>query len=457
MLFNSTLFLFLFLPVTLLAFYTVPPAWRMGVLGAASLVFYGAARLTPLVFLILSCLWAFAMAFLLYRHTSRWLLALGVSFPLAVLFLFRYLGFTLDSLGVDEAGRQPFYFFLSVLLPAGISFYTFQILAYTIDVRDHNRAQPDRNILHFITFISFFPQLIAGPIVRYHQIADQLRAVTRQRHLDPDVAGGVKLLAVGLFGKVFFADMLGIIQERYDVQGAASALDASLSVLAYSLRIYYDFWAYSIIAIGLAKLFAISLPRNFREPYLSRNPREFWRRWHVTLSYFLRDYVYIRLGGNQAYARNILFVFALCGLWHGAGWNFVVWGLYHAVLVLAYTAVAPAWDRMPAWLQMSLTFLLVSLGWPLFYLGFADYGLLMKTIFWSGAWTPQAFGPLEWSFTLAVTAWTFLAREDRWLHGTDGVTSALGRVIGHPVAWAGMVYLSVLFFSWSKTFIYFRF
>ncbi|MCA9054028.1 MAG: hypothetical protein KDA75_09340, partial [Planctomycetaceae bacterium] len=125
----------------------------------------------------------------------------------------------------------------------------------------------------------------------------------------------------------------GIIQERYDVQGAASALDASLSVLAYSLRIYYDFWAYSIIAIGLAKLFAISLPRNFREPYLSRNPREFWRRWHVTLSYFLRDYVYIRLGGNQAYARNILFVFALCGLWHGAGWNFVLWGGLHGLLL----------------------------------------------------------------------------------------------------------------------------
>ena len=214
------------------------------------------------------------------------------------------------------------------------------------------------------------------------------------------------------------------------------------------------------MAIGLAKLFSIDLPRNFREPYLAANPQDFWRRWHVTLSYWLRDYVYMRLGGNRAYIRNIVIVFLACGLWHGAGWNFVIWGAYHAVLVAGYRLVSPWWDRLPGWAGITLTFLLVSLGWPLFNGGISEYAELMATIFafdFSGESTVRNF---SWILLGLVAAVTFLTREDKWLFNTDGARTGwklLPKLADSPASYAAVLSLAVVCLRYRDTFIYFRF
>lgn len=451
MLFNSHLFLFIFLPVVLIAFYTVPPNFRLAVLLVSSLVFYGMAGTIPLIFMIASISWAFVTAFIFRRFHNRLGLAFAVMFPLAVLFLFRYLDFTLDSLNLSEEERQPFQFFLSVILPAGISFYTFQIVSYSIDVFDR-REPVEKNALKLATFISFFPQLIAGPILRYGQIAGQLERISSERHLSPDFVGGIKFISVGLFAKIFFADFLSKPQERFSVIDNTSSLDALFAILAYSFRIYYDFWAYSIIAIGLAKLFSISLPRNFEEPYLSLNPKDFWRRWHITLSYWIRDYVYIKLGGRERRIRNIIIAFLVVGLWHGAGWNFVLWGALHAIYVLVYDFLEKPWSRMPQFFQVLLTFSLVTLAWPLFFLGFEEYLMILDQLFITGSFTSVAYGLKQWAYLAVVAIWLFLMRESRWLFN-----EAPARVFDSPILYGLLLTMSVLFFSWGETFIYFRF
>jgi alginate O-acetyltransferase complex protein AlgI len=206
------------------------------------------------------------------------------------------------------------------------------------------------------------------------------------------------------------------------------------------------------MAIGLGQLFCIELPVNFREPYLSRNPREFWQRWHVTLSYWLRDYVYIRMGGRDAYIRNILVVFALVGLWHGAGWNFVAWGTYHAILVILYHLTASAWDRLPQPIAVALTFILVSFGWPLFFLSLEKYILFLGHLA-TAPWHTSVYRPTDWLYLAAIGFVTFGLRERNWLYSESG-----GRnFTDSPIVLASLMFGGLLFLSWSTTFIYFRF
>jgi alginate O-acetyltransferase complex protein AlgI len=401
---------------------------------------------------VASIIWAWLTAFVCYRRPNYWSVGLVSSFPLAVLFLFKYLSFSLDSLGVPPEHRTYFSFFLSVVLPAGISFYTFEIISYGFDIAD-GRQRPERKFLPLAIHISFFPQLIAGPILRYEQISKQLERISSTQHIRPNLARGLKYFSVGLFGKIFVADILAAFSKfNFDLATNRSSLDATFSVFAYSFRIYYDFWAYSLMAMGLALMFAIELPRNFVQPYRSVNPRDFWRRWHVTLSFWLRDYVYIRLRGNQRYVRNIVIVFLACGLWHGAGWNFVVWGLYHALLVLGYHYVRGPWDRLPRLLQVGLTFVLISLGWPLFYSDFSQYLQLMTQMFSFSAETAVRFGPAHWAYLTCIAVWTFGQREEHWLYNAEP-----RQVADWPVLHAGLACAAVLFFSYRETFIYFRF
>jgi alginate O-acetyltransferase complex protein AlgI len=283
----------------------------------------------------------------------------------------------------------------------------------------------------------------------------QLEALRTQAKLKPNLVGAFKFLSVGLFAKVFLADIsgMGVSRGLSAPLESLTKLDQLTQIGFWSMQIYYDFWAYSIMAIGLGRLFCIELPVNFREPYLSANPREFWRRWHVTLSYWLRDYVYIRMGGNKAYVRNIVIVFALVGLWHGAGWNFVVWGLYHGALVVGYHFAAPLWDRLPRALAIGLTFVLVSLGWPLFFLSLSDYAAFLTHLM--GA--PIGMGvyrPFDWLYLAFVLAATFGLREARWLHNDSSRPHVLADspVFAGVLAFAGLTFLSL-----STTFIYFRF
>ncbi|MDJ0951658.1 MAG: MBOAT family O-acyltransferase [Alphaproteobacteria bacterium] len=439
------------MPITVGLFYVLPAMLRLPLLCVASSIFYAASGLIPFYFMVAAVVWGFVTAFVIALWRRGIMIWLGISVPLLILFAFKYLDFVLNTVAAGPGARDFLIFFLSVVLPAGISFYTFQIVAYSIDVYD-GTIEPERNFFKFYAFVSLFPQLIAGPIVRYRQIRDQLTMISTEQRLRPDLITGLKFICVGLFGKIFFADFLGTFLSNFNVETNTSAADAAFNVLAYSFQIYYDFWAYSIIAIGLGKLLCIDLPINFREPYLSPNPREFWRRWHMTLSYWLRDYAYLRLGGNKVYVRNILIVFLLVGLWHGAGWNFVAWGGYHGILVLTYHASRKHWDRLPHALQVGTTFTLVTLGWPLFQMGFEGYVSLIVQMFSLENLTPSVFGAKHWLYVALVAAFTFLAREKWWLYN-----EIRRPVLDWPVTHAGLAMMAILFLEYRMTFIYFRF
>lgn len=453
MLFNSISFLFFFLPAVLLAFHLAPPFLRLPILLLASLVFYSVSGLVPLYFLLAAIAWGWGCAFLPTALPKRVRVITALFVPMGALFVFKYLGFALDTLGVDGEARDPFLPVLAILLPAGISFYTFQVVSYSLDALDGVLPR-ERSLLKFGCYISAFPQLIAGPIVRYADMKPQLDRIATQPQLAPDYVNGIKFIAFGLFGKVFAADILRMFHGNHlavDFAERGTSTDALFVISAYSFQIYYDFWAYSLMAIGLGRLFAINLPINFNEPYIANNPKDFWRRWHITLSSWLRDYVYIKLGGNERYIRNILIVFAVTGLWHGAGWNFVIWGLYHAALVLGYHATRGVWDRLPSLAQRALTFVLVSLGWPLFFADVAEYLEILKVLI-QGDIDFFVYGTRHWLYLGAIAAFTFLVRERHWLYNETP-----SRLFDNPVVHAVAFILPVAFLSFSGTFIYFRF
>jgi len=452
--FNSLEFLILFLPATLLAFYSAPRGLRLWVIAGSSLVFYGLSGLEVLIAFLIAIGWTYCAAFLVEKRAKAPTIVLAISLPLFVLVMFKYLNFILNTVQAGPDTRDHFWFFLSILLPAGISFYTFELVSYSIDVADR-KFNAERDPLRFISFATFFPHLIAGPIMRYADLCDQLRALQETPTLQPKLASGFKLLSIGLFFKIFVADVCGMIVARLSgvAQGQLMAFDQLGKIACWSFQIYYDFWAYSVMAIGLGRLFCIELPINFLEPYLSKNPREFWRRWHVTLSYWLRDYVYLRMGGRDDYIRNILIVFALVGLWHGAGWNFVAWGIYHGLLVILYHFTAPLWDRLPRPFAIALTFVLVSLGWPLFFLSLDQYAAFLAHTA-TAPWGASTFRLHHLLFLAIVGFVTFGLRERNWLYNEP---TSRNPVSDSPVLMASLMFLGLVFISLSRTFIYFRF
>jgi len=452
--FNSLEFLILFLPITFVAFYAVPMRLRLWILVFASLVFYGISGFEVLVAFVIAIIWGYCTAFLLVQWPRPLAIIVAISVPALILMMFKYLTFIMDSIYAGPQARDHFWFFFSVLLPAGISFYTFEIVSYSLDVAD-GKIEPDRDLLRFTSFATFFPHLIAGPIMRYADMRQQLLILQSVQILQPKVVSGLKLLSIGLFFKIFVADISGMkVAKATDVPlERLTAIDQLTQIQFWTSQIYYDFWAYSVMAIGLGRLFCIELPVNFREPYLSRNPREFWQRWHVTLSYWLRDYVYIRMGGRDAYVRNILIVFALVGLWHGAGWNFVAWGTYHAILVIVYHFTASAWDRLPKPIAIALTFILVSFGWPLFFLSLEKYALFLGHLATAPWQHTTVYRPTDWLYLAAVGFVTFGLRERNWLYSESGGQN----VVDSPIVWAFLMFGGLLFLSSSSTFIYFRF
>ena len=371
MVFSSLTFLLLFLPL-LLALYFVSRnlRWRNAILLLFSLLFYAWGEPKWILCMLGATLINYGVAFGIVRARTaaakRAFLALGAAATLGALFWFKYASFFLSTVysvfGVSA--QVP-----AVRLPIGISFYTFQILTYAVDVY-RGKAPVQKNPLRLLLYVSCFPQLIAGPIVQYADIAEQL---TDRTTTVWDFSEGIGRFSVGLAKKVLLANLCGKAVETLLPQGVAlSAAGAWLSGLLYTFQIYFDFSAYSDMAIGLGRILGFTYRENFRYPYVSASVSEFWRRWHISLGSFFRDYVYIPLGGNRKGAartvRNLLIVWLLTGLWHGASWNFVLWGLYYGVWVLLERFVlARVLDRIPKALRMAGTFLLAMTGWILFY------------------------------------------------------------------------------------------
>ena len=373
MIFSSVTFLFLFLPLVLTGSFIAGKRYRNHVLFAASLLFYLWGEGEYLLLLLFSILTTFYLGRALEAGTGRRqkiLLALGITINLLPLFFFKYLHFTVDALApiFIFAGQAPWQTG-AIHLPAGISFFTFQAISYLIDV--YRRVAPaEQRILNCGLYIAMFPQLIAGPIVRYHDIARQL---VRRSVTGSEFAYGAERFVFGLAKKVLLADPLGIKADEIfslPLQDLSTG-NAWLGAVCFSLQIYYDFSGYSDMAIGLGKMFGFTLPENFRYPYISRSIREFWRRWHISLSTWLRDYLYIPLGGSRrGTARtlaNLLIVFLLCGLWHGANWTFLVWGLWHGLFLVLERLIPMEQNtvtrKTAGWLYTSIV---VIIGWVIF-------------------------------------------------------------------------------------------
>ena len=337
MLFSSYTFLFQFLPATALAFAAArrhSPRAGIMVLAGASLFFYGAWRPVYLLLLIASVAVNFGLGLRMEDPLRRRAIGtFGVALNLAVLCYFKYTNFIFDSLNTLTGAPLPFF---NIILPLGISFFTFQQIAYLVDVM--RGARVERDIVSYTLFVSFFPHLIAGPLVHHAEMIPQFKR-GRTGRSSVLAARGLAIFAAGLFKKVVIADNLAQfvspVFAHLDAGGGVTTPWAWLATLAYTLQIYFDFSGYSDMAVGLALLFGIRLPVNFRSPYRAISIIEFWRRWHITLSRFLRDYLYIPLGGNrlgeQRRYLNLLVTMLLGGLWHGAGWNFLVWGGLHGI------------------------------------------------------------------------------------------------------------------------------
>lgn len=457
MIFNDFGFLFVFLPIVLGLFYFPGlKSLRPYTLIAASLIFYGIAGVEHAVVLVVDIMWVYFMVTRPAFQKSRILLFTAVIPPAIALAYYKYAGFLVASffdLDVAET-RAQFSLFLDVLLPAGISFFTFQVISFAID-RHRGDIETLPSFPTFATFISFFPQLVAGPILRYRDVSTTLSSLTTLTLTGNNAARGIGYICIGLAAKVLLADTLSHYLTPYrDAPELVTQISALYVVFAYSFQIYFDFYGYSMVAIGLGTLFGFSFPHNFDRPYQAKSPQDFWRRWHMTLSFWIRDYLYIPLGGNRAYVRNIIIVMAACGLWHGAGWTFIVWGLYHAALVLGYHSTRNQWDRLPVLLQITITFVLVSLGWILFLYDFDDVYTFITHAVGIADGTGAAPSAEMWIALLLTGAICFLINFEKFAENSAdrGISS-----IVLNISLAALFVLTLVFLDRSETFIYFRF
>ena len=366
MLFSSIPFLYYFLPAVLTAYFLAPGKAKNTVLLLFSLLFYGWGE-PKLVFLMLFTIALFYLCGLAIGRAvqQRWKqfwLTVSVVISLGLLGLFKYADFFIGSVNAVTGLSLPL---LKLALPVGISFYTFQCLSYTIDVY-RGTAEVQKDPIAFGTYVTLFPQLIAGPIVRYVDVARELEHRT---HSWENIAFGLRRFLVGLGKKVILADNFALLVKLFRESSEPSVLFAWMYAVAFMLNIYFDFSGYSDMAIGLGRIFGFHFLENFNYPYLSKSITEFWRRWHMSLGSWFRDYVYIPLGGNRVsrsrWIFNILTVWMLTGAWHGAAWNFVLWGLLYAVLLLMEKWV-PALQRLPGILRHGYVLLTVMLGFVLF-------------------------------------------------------------------------------------------
>ncbi|MDB5283819.1 MAG: rane bound O-acyl transferase family protein [Bacteroidota bacterium] len=483
MVFASLTFLYIFLPLNLILYYIHKDNfYRNFLLTLFSLFFYAWGEPVWIILLLISASFDYANGLFIQKHHGTKLAKIGLAASVVVniglLVTFKYSSFIYDNINhlFHSSLRPPNY-----SLPIGISFYTFQTLSYVIDVYK-GEVKAQRSYMNFLMFVSLYHQLVAGPIVRYQTIANEIDG--RKENI-ADISSGINRFCIGLFKKVCIANVAGELVMRYmDGNLAGVAVGESwFAILMYSIQIYFDFSGYSDMAIGLGKMFGFHYLENFDYPYISRSATEFWRRWHISLGSFFRDYVYIPLGGNRNHQYfNLFIVWFLTGLWHGASWNFIVWGLYFGFLIaIEKLFLHKVFERLPKIVGHVYLLFMVVVGWALFY--FTDFNRLLqylKIMFFQSGHPLWSFGltfvlkeNLYWmilSFVLCtpVYLWLqriFVQRTNQISEGGQGVFSSLFRT--QSLVWTiGLIVFnfSLIFMATSmligksyNPFIYFRF
>ena len=481
MLFNSFTFM-IFLPVVFLLYWFVFKRlrWQNLLILVASYVFYGWWDWRFLVLIVITSLSSYFSGLLIRHFEGRRGLQKGVSaanivLNLGILGTFKYFNFFVGNLSelLSAAGITLDWPTVNIILPVGISFYTFQALSYSIDVYTR-KIEPTRDIVAFFSFISFFPQLVAGPIERATNLLPQMLG---KRTFDYATAvDGLRQMMWGFFKKLIIADGCAeVVNQLWGNVGHATGLMLFICSLLFTFQIYADFSGYSDIAIGCAKLFGFRLTTNFKVPYFSRNVREFWRRWHITLMNWFTQYVYFPLGGSRCSRvrtiLNTLIVFALSGLWHGADWTFVLWGLYHALLFIplillgssrykdtvAHGRLLPSFKEL---VSMLVTFLFINFGWVLFrapdFAGFCDFtlGLFSPSLFSLSGLTMKMATMLLWCAGLVIVEW--IQREREHVLQIDGYR-IFSTQVSRLLLYAVLAFVIFYFAGQVQTFIYFQF
>ncbi len=373
MLFSSAIFLFVFLPVVLLLYYLVPQRLKNLLLLIVSLSFYTFGETKFVLLIIASILVDYSAGLIIDKGWKKTGLWLSIIVNISFLAYFKYTKFIFENyqnlLHFFNTNAENNLQIPQIILPLGISFFTFQTMSYTIDVY-RGKVKANRNIIDFATYVSLFPQLIAGPIVRYKDIYQQLN--NRKQNL-PQFSEGIIRFMIGLGKKMIIANNMAIVADAaFNMQhNQLSTTIAWFGIIAYTFQIYFDFSGYSDMAIGLGKMFGFDFPENFNLPYISKSIKEFWQRWHISLSSWFKDYLYISLGGNRKGTirtyLNLIIVFLITGLWHGAGWNFIIWGLIHgAFLIIERIGLSDLLKRIPTFFSYLYTIFVVMIAWVFF-------------------------------------------------------------------------------------------
>lgn len=411
MVFSSLVFMFAYLPITLLAYYLVPRQGRNIFLFIVNLIFYGWGEPKLVLLMVFNIFFNYIGGWLVDKYRAdakkkKLFLILTCVLDIGILAVFKYTGMITETLNMLPFFNIPE---LQISLPIGISFYTFQTMSYVIDVyRDD--APVSKNFINFGTYVALFPQLIAGPIVRYRDVAEQL--VNRRETLEM-FTKGVKLFMVGLAKKVIIANTMGTLTTNiFATTDENGVVGTWVGMIAYTFQIYFDFSGYSDMACGLGNMMGFEFLKNFNYPYIAKSITDFWRRWHISLSTWFKEYVYIPLGGNRKGVKrqilNLLIVWGLTGLWHGAAYNFVLWGLYYGLLLILEKFVLKKFlDRLPSFVQHIYTLFIIIIGWGLFY--FTDVGQLGEFMvdlfnFGNGICGDQAFNLIMSNLPMLIIA-----------------------------------------------------
>lgn len=411
MVFSSLVFMFAYLPITLLAYYLVPRQGRNIFLFIVNLIFYGWGEPKLVLLMVFNIFFNYIGGWLVDKYRAdakkkKLFLILTCVLDIGILAVFKYTGMITETLNMLPFLNIPE---LQISLPIGISFYTFQTMSYVIDVyRDD--APVSKNFINFGTYVALFPQLIAGPIVRYRDVAEQL--VNRRETLEM-FTKGVKLFMVGLAKKVIIANTMGTLTTNiFATTDENGVVGTWMGMIAYTFQIYFDFSGYSDMACGLGNMMGFEFLKNFNYPYIAKSITDFWRRWHISLSTWFKEYVYIPLGGNRKGVKrqilNLLIVWGLTGLWHGAAYNFVLWGLYYGLLLILEKFVLKKFlDRLPSFVQHIYTLFIIIIGWGLFY--FTDVGQLGEFMvdlfnFGNGICGDQAFNLIMSNLPMLIIA-----------------------------------------------------